>query len=233
MFYPRSCILYLSGQVVRCPKLKLQMLSSTAINDAELWNAFRAGDRAALDVVYQQHVKPLYNYGFKLTQDKDLVEDGIQDVFVELWEKRERLGPTDSIRFYLFKVLRRTLLRRQAQNQRYSASPVFLENILSEDSFEVRLIMEHSTARTNSILRKALDRLSGRQREVIFLRFYDELTFEEIANTMDIDIKSVYKLTYKALDSLKKKISLRNVLTANTLLLLFCTLCRYFSIVFW
>lgn len=197
------------------------MLSSTSTNDTELWDAFRAGDRAALDAVYQQHVKPLYNYGFKLTQDKDLVEDGIQDIFVELWEKRERLGPTDSIRFYLFKVLRRTLLRRLAQNQRQSASPFVLEYVLSEDSFEVRLIAEQSTTRTNSILQKALDQLSGRQREVIFLRFYDELTFEEIALTMDIDVKSVYKLTYKALDSLKKKISLRNVLITNALLLSF------------
>lgn len=197
------------------------MLSPIPTNDAALWNAFRAGDRAALDAVYQQHVKPLYNYGFKLTQDKDLVEDGIQDIFVELWEKRERLGSTDSIQFYLFKVLRRTLLRRLAQNQRQSASPFVLENVLSEDSFEVRLIAEQSTTRTNSILQKALDRLSSRQREVIFLRFYDELTFEEIALTMDIDVKSVYKLTYKALDSLKKKISLRKILITNALLLSF------------
>lgn len=197
------------------------MFFPTPINDAALWNAFRAGDRAALDVVYQQHVKPLYNYGFKLTQDKDLVEDGIQDIFVELWEKRERLGPTDSIRFYLFKVLRRTLLRRQAQNQRQLVNPAFLENALLEESFEVRLIVEQSTNHNRSIVQKALDHLSGRQREVIFLRFYDELTFEEIALTMDIDVKSVYKLTYKALDSLRKKISLRNILIANALLLSF------------
>ncbi len=197
------------------------MISSTSTNDTELWDAFRVGDRAALDVVYQQHVKPLYNYGSKLTQDKDLVEDGIQDIFVELWEKRERLGPTDSIRFYLFKVLRRTLLRRLARNQRQTANPFFLENVLSEDSLEVRLIMEQSTARTNSILQKALDRLPGRQREVIFLRFYDELNFEEIALTMEIDVKSVYKLTYKALDSLRKKISTHNVLIGSAIFLTF------------
>ncbi len=197
------------------------MFSSTATNDEALWDAFRAGEKAALDVVYQENVKPLYNYGFKLTQDKNLVEDSIQDIFVELWERRKRLGPTDSIRFYLFKVLRRTLLRYQAQNQRQSASPAFLENLLSEDSFEVQLIVEQSAARTNSMLQKALDRLSGRQREVIFLRFYDELTFEEIADTMEIEVKSVYKLTYKALDSLKNKITLLNILITSSLLLNF------------
>ncbi len=196
------------------------MPSPTATNDFELWNAFRAGDRNALDQVYQQQVRALYNYGFKLTQNRDLVEDCIQDIFVELWEKRERLGPTDSIRFYLFKVLRRTLLRRQAQNHRQSTSTALLENMFSEDSFEVRLIVEQTTARANSVLQKALDRLSGRQREVILLRFYDELTFEEIAHTMDIDVKSVYKLTYKALDSLKKRISPSKVLIGSSITLL-------------
>ncbi|GHB73077.1 RNA polymerase sigma factor [Persicitalea jodogahamensis] len=196
------------------------MSPSSATNDSELWNAFRAGDRNALDLVYQQQVRALYNYGFKLTQNRDLVEDCIQDIFVELWEKRERLGTTDSIRYYLFKVLRRTLLRRQAQNNRQSTGTAFLENVLSEDSFEVRLIVEQSSARTSSILQKALDRLSGRQREVILLRFYNELTFEEIAHTMDIDVKSVYKLTYKALGSLKKKMTSSNVLIGSSIILI-------------
>lgn len=199
------------------------MFYSSATNDSELWDAFRAGERAALDVVYQENVKPLYNYGFKLTQDKDLVEDGIQDIFVELWEKRDRLGPTDSIRFYLFTVLRRTLLRRRTENQRLSGSASFFENVLAEDSFEVQLIENQATIRTNFLLQKALDCLSGRQREVIFLRFYNELTFEEIALTMDIDVKSVYKLTYKALDSLRKKISPHNVLISSMLLLSYLT----------
>ena len=134
-------------------------------------------------------------------------------------EKRERLGPTDSIRFYLFTVLRRTLLRRRAENHRLSGNPAFLENALAEDSFEVQLIENQATVHTNFLLQKALDRLSGRQREVVFLRFYDELTFEEIARIMDIDVKSVYKLTYKALDSLRKKISPHNILISSMLLL--------------
>jgi len=190
-------------------------------NDTALWDAFRQGNRDALDRMYQAQIRSLYSYGFKLVQNRDLVEDCIQDMFVELWEKRDRLGPTDCIRFYLFKVLRRTLYRRQSQEKNQSIHPFSLENVLSEEPFEFRLILEQTTSRATHSLQKALDLLSSRQREVIFLRFYDELSFEEIAATMEIDVKSVYKLTYKALDSLKKKLSPRNVLISTLLLLSF------------
>ncbi|MPR32501.1 RNA polymerase sigma factor [Salmonirosea aquatica] len=197
------------------------MFPNSDIHNSDLWDAFRRGDRDALDRIYQEQIRSLYGYGFKLVKDKDLVEDCIQDIFVELWEKRERLGPTDCIRFYLFKVLRRTLYRRKSQEQRQPRHLFSLENAWSEESFEFRLILEQTTSRVNRSLQKALDLLSSRQREVIFLRFYDELSFEEIAETMEIDVKSVYKLTYKALDSLKKKISPRNVLISTLLLLSF------------
>lgn len=197
------------------------MFPTADSHDSELWDAFRRGDREALDRIYQEQIRPLYSYGFKLMQNRDLVEDCIQDMFVELWEKRERLGSTNCIRFYLFKVLRRTLYRRQSQERSQPLHPFFQENTLSEESFEFRLILEQTTSRTTHSLQKALDLLSSRQREVISLRFYDELSFEEIAETMEIDIKSVYKLTYKALDSLKKKISPRNVLISSLLLLSF------------
>ena len=197
------------------------MLPRPHSSDTVLWNAFREGQQSALDTIYQNLIRPLYQYGSKLTPNQALVEDCIQDMFVELWERRERLGPTDSIKFYLFKVLRRTIMRRLRQNKATVTKPTFSNDALAvEESAEFNLIIAQSLAQRKSAIQKAIDQLADRQREVIYLRFYDELDFEEIARIMDIEVKSVYKLTYKAIHSLKGYLSPRRILIPTLLLLI-------------
>lgn len=84
---------------------------SSSLPDPALWQAFKQGDRVAFERIYEQHIQPLINYGYKITTDRNLIQDCIQDLFVELWESRERLTNTDSVRFYLLKALRNKLIR--------------------------------------------------------------------------------------------------------------------------
>ncbi len=60
-------------------------------------------------MLYKSHIEILYRYGHKLTTDTQLVEDSIQDMFIELWNSRKRLSDTDSIKYYLFRILRRKI----------------------------------------------------------------------------------------------------------------------------
>lgn len=79
--------------------------------DVQLWNAFREGSEQAFIDIYESHFDKLYAYGMRVLGDEYLVEDGIQELFIDLKNTRERINATDSIKFYLFKCLKRKLHR--------------------------------------------------------------------------------------------------------------------------
>lgn len=86
-------------------------------SDSELWQKFREGSEDAYASIYEKFSPVLFSYGYRLSQDEDLVKDCIQDLFVNLWLSRRKLGATDSIKFYLFRSLRREIFR-QGNNQK-------------------------------------------------------------------------------------------------------------------
>ena len=90
-----------------------------------LFASFQAGNMAAFSQLYNLHINVIFNYGLKLTIDKELLQDCIHDVFVKLYTKRDELGVIDNVRSYLFISLKNKLcdeLRRRmygAQNETY------------------------------------------------------------------------------------------------------------------
>ncbi|HYH55355.1 MAG TPA: sigma factor, partial [Anseongella sp.] len=89
------------------------------LSEGELWDLFRKGEKEAFDLIYHNYVHLLYNYGIRISSDTVLVEDGIQDLFVEIWQKRATLGATGSIKYYLFKSLRRKISRKVLRETRF------------------------------------------------------------------------------------------------------------------
>src|SRR5215831_20099737 len=80
-------------------------------DDLSLWLRFKNGDKQAFAELYQKHILSLLAYGSKLCSDQEILKDSIQELFVELWNSRQNLSATDSVKFYLFKALRYKLLR--------------------------------------------------------------------------------------------------------------------------
>ncbi len=72
-------------------------------------------------------------------------------------------------------------------------------------------MIEQADSVKKQILENSLNQLSARQREILYLKYFDELTFPQIADIMQIDLKSTYKLMYKALAAIKQKLSLHPV----------------------
>lgn len=176
--------------------------------DGILWNQFRAGELSAFTELYNTYVQTLYNYGKRFSPDKALIEDSIQDLFIELWNKKDHLSDTDSPKYFLMKSLRNKMLRKLEREHRY------ILNNLSEDydfevelSYEFSLVTEQTSIEQRQQLQQALQQLTKRQREVIFLKFYENLSYEEIAALMSIELRSVYNLVSKAIDVIKRYIS--------------------------
>src|ERR1044072_6476462 len=89
----------------------LNVLRPAHMEDHLLWNSFRGGDEQALATIFDRYIKRLHNYGLKILNDRDLVKAAVQDLFIELWKNHSNLGETNSIKFYLYKSLRRKLIR--------------------------------------------------------------------------------------------------------------------------
>lgn len=194
----------------------------TLKSDSLFWKEFLQGDIVAYEHIYRTYQPILYNYGCKICQEESLVLDSIQDLFITLLEKRTQLSETDSIKFYLLKSLKTTLIRaleKQKKRKDKGNKAAFEVSFYFDENFD-NSIQEGQIEK----LKQALERLSPRQKEAITLRFYDNLSFDEIGEIMNIEVSSVYKILYKAIDNLHQKVNLNaknHILQAGIIHLLF------------
>jgi len=180
---------------------------------AQLWDAFRDGDGDALSALFEIYYDPLYQYGLKLTGDEELVKDCIQNLFQKLWRRREGLRAVQVVKAYLFKALRRhlgdeTKLLRQHRH----LLPNYTDSFEVTYSHEEFLIAQQGDAEQSARLLAALNQLSKRQREALYLKFYDGFSYERIAEVMSLNTQSVRNLVFNALQTLRKVMVLALVL---------------------
>jgi RNA polymerase sigma factor (sigma-70 family) len=172
--------------------------------DTEIWEKFKEGDNEALSIIYSENSRKLYQYGLKLTANCSIVEDAIQDLFSDLIRNRRKLGYTDNIQFYLIKSFKRKLQRQLQKENRYNLNENDVEYVFGITySIEQTIILEESSNQKIKLLRKALNELTPRQKEAIYLKFTDELEYEEIAEIMEMNIESCRNLIYRSIKSLK------------------------------
>lgn len=175
-------------------------------DDHAVWDEFRKGSELAFTAIYKRYATDLYHYGERLTGNKQLIEDSLHDLFVELWRQRNHYEPVKHLKFYLLKSFRHRLLKNIRRNRRFAGLPVD-ENPHNIDvcfSVDIEWPDALDTEERRRLILKTINGLSGREKQAVFLRFYDELTYEEIASLMEISTRSTYKLMYRALDALRK-----------------------------
>ncbi len=139
-----------------------QHSNSPPQDESKVWKEFKSGSKEAFFRIYINYVNVLYNYGRKIIHDKDLVEDCIQDLFIEIWESREKLSDTNSIKYYLLKAMRIKIFKELNKKNKHLD-----KNALSENydfnivfSYEVELINEQLSAEQKEKLSKVLGKLS-------------------------------------------------------------------------
>lgn len=169
-----------------------------------LWNTFRYGNREAFSRLYDLFAKDLYRYGYNLVRNQQVVEDCLHALFLHLYESRLRLGPTNNIRFYLYRALRRRLLDTVIRlNKLDAGDAVFDSSELSTESHETQLINEQTLDWQKHVVTHELNRLPKRQKEVLYLVYIEGLTYPQVAEVMGIALKSVYNSMNIALVTLR------------------------------
>ncbi len=135
----------------------------------------------------------MFNYGYKIIEDNDLIKDAIQDVFVTIWRRRTHLADVTSVPAYLFVALKMRLYRLIQNELKKSEKEIDLKQeensfILSEE--EIR-ISDETDIRKRKILAKAINKLPPQKREVVYLFFYNGMDYDEISEIMNIDVQTV------------------------------------------
>lgn len=188
--------------------------------EPQYWQSFKAGNADAFEYLYSTYSAGLYNYGSKFSKDKDLIKECIQDLFVGIWTRKSTLGNPDHLKNYLYKSFRHLLFKKAFQLQNFEV----YEEETDTYSFQVSLNVEEAIidgehrSKVTEQLNLAMSKLTARQREAVFLRFYEQLSYEEIAEVMDISVKASYKIMARALGFLKDNLSKDDLMLLSLLL---------------
>ncbi len=182
---------------------------------ARIWDKFREGDQEAFASLFESLSEPLYRYGMKFIADPGQVEDCIQDVFLKLHRNRASLPAVENPRFYLMRALKNRIIdqiKKQRPEELVSASELpFIA------AYEMP---EEGDGRHSEQFARLLASLSPRQKEAIYLRFQQEMSYEEVSSLLGITYQSARNLVHRAVEKIRAEMDLA------VFLLLFA---KYFS----
>ncbi|WP_172594266.1 RNA polymerase sigma factor [Mariniphaga sediminis] len=183
------------------------MMQDSEGNTDYLWKEFKRGNQLAFASIYNLYVDRLFIYGSKLTPDRELVKDCIQEVFFDLYNKRHSLSDTDNIRYYLLKSLKNTLLRKiQRERRIIELNKKTTSDFNIEYSFEKKIIENEIEEEKKLLVKTILADLNDKQKEILFLRFMQGLSYSEISEIVDIASDSVKKQVYRTVKKIRKSL---------------------------
>jgi RNA polymerase sigma factor (sigma-70 family) len=173
--------------------------------DIALWESFKDGDTASFHELFRKYYSSLYLYGYKITQDKELLEDCIQDLFTELWTSPSKTQ-VKSVKAYLLKSLQYKVLKGLQKRSKFLLS----DDDTSAPGFEIShdnlMILREDQQDNGNKIKSAMTQLSRRQQEIIYLRFFQNLSYEEISDVMDINYQVARNLLYQSIKALRKSL---------------------------
>lgn len=180
--------------------------------DDLLWERCRRGDLKAFEALYMRFYPLLFNYGIKLINDADLVQDCIQDLFVKLIQNHSNLSSTNQVKGYIFKSFRHKLFDSLETYYKVESIEPYADNFVTDDLFQKLFQAEKEFSPLMKQLLKVYAQLSPKQQEIIYLYFIDELSHREIAEMMDINYQSSKNHLSRAMAKLRALLNSVSVL---------------------
>ena len=174
-------------------------------HDRRLWATFKNGDKEAFASLYHRYFKFLIENSLRISSDKDLIKDCIHDLFVEMWKNKINLGIPRSVKAYLSVSIQRKIIRQVKKTRSWTLHHDIKEmpDVEADYSAEKKIIAEQESNERHCHVYKALNTLTKRQKEVVYLKFYANLSYTEIADKMAISTDSIYNLVSKAIDNMQ------------------------------
>lgn len=169
----------------------------------QLWHNIKNDDISALKELYLMYRNTFVYYGRKVTKDQQLIEDAIQETFISIWKYRHSVSIPAGVKQYVLKAFRNQLFRMFKER----SNIIYTEESLDfsfEIGFDLKIIEVEDAEKLSAQINNAINKLTNRQREIIYYRFYENLSFEEIASIMNMQIRATYKLNKRAIIALRE-----------------------------
>lgn len=175
----------------------------------ELWNCLRAGDPTALKELYNSFYHYLFSANFAICTHRDIVKDSIHEAFLSIWTNRDKLPPVTSVGGYLNTCVRRKIIDALKKESHYQ-TPIISEDGEHEFSYEEVIIAFQEQETTRKTLEEALTQLTGKQKEAIRLRYFENKNYEEIAQLVGCEQRTIYNRIYEAVERLRHYFSAKH-----------------------
>lgn len=166
-----------------------------------LWRQMQEGNREAFAALFKAYYSELKAYGMKLSGSHEFAQEAIQLLFLKIWESKHRIGAAKNPKSYLLRAYRTTILDLLSENKRRSTQLTDLSFQFNQQ--ELPALADPS----NSPLLQLVNQLSDKQREIIFLKFYNNLSYKEIAEVLEINYQTVRNYIAKSMIILRKKMN--------------------------
>lgn len=175
------------------------------LSDHQAWEMLRSGDVKGLEVIYRIFSAELFRFGMSLVQDDTLVLDSIHELFLDLWRYQKNLSEPENLKLYLFRSLSNKIKRaKKSQAKQPKVGFTGKEDLFFIGSAEDEWISRLQDEDLKRRLANGIENLPLRQKEVIQYLFFEKLSYEECSKILEINLRSVYTLAWKAIKSLKK-----------------------------
>ena len=170
-----------------------------------VWHHMKTGSAEAFELLYDRFFPLLFRYGAQFCPDRAVLKDCLQDFFVDIYVRRSSLPEVQHVKNYLYTAFRHRIIRH------VSRKSLRLETLTDNYHFNVTFSHEHTLIQhqldsdQQRYLVDAFQRLSSRQKEAIFLRFYEDMSYEEIAAILKMKkVKYARTLVYRAISVLRE-----------------------------
>ena len=182
--------------------------------DCTLWLQLRSGDTQALDALFTRYYNDLYFYGLKICSNTETVADAIQDVFIQLWESRNKLNHVINLKAYILSCFRNHLMRliKQGKIRIMRREGIAKKQDRFVFSAEELILEEEYRVEIKQRIVEILNSLSQHQREIVYLKFYGNYSHAEISEILGIEKQSVANLLNRTIMAIRKKISKEDLL---------------------
>ena len=179
-----------------------------------LWEQIvQKDDKEAFAELYNLFIDDLYRYGSKLSPDDEMVKDSIQEVFLDLYDKRKKSSITQNLKLYLIVALKRVLIRKLQKYRKLEKRQIDDVDMFEvQYSFEEQWIEEEANHEVLEKIKKIITELPAKQKEIIYLRFNLSLEYTEISTMLGISVESVRKQVYRAVKSVRENIDFPDLL---------------------
>ena len=173
-----------------------------------LQQRLREDDEKALSYLFSTYYNILFRAGIRWSHDFHLAEESIQEVFQDLWKYRNTIGEIASFEAYLRVSLKNKISKKSKKRLEFKEDNI--ENFsFPEASYEQILIEQESSEFQKTQLKNALEELSPRQKEIIILKYFDELSYKEISDKTGMQVDSIYKILHEGIKRLKNLLPIK------------------------